>query len=191
MRLLLLTLLAHLTVTAVAAAACPRAPEHVTIDTGRVIIWSDENVAYGCLRSSGRRVRLLDEDSEEGMVLARAAGRFVAFGVEYADKYDSSVWIGRVELWDLRSGRRVRRKELDHLAQGWEPVLRRLELRATGAAAFSISADSSTTSEIWLISRARARRIDRGFAVDAGSLRRAGDEVTWMHGEVQRRAPLQ
>jgi hypothetical protein len=84
----------------------------------------------------------------------------------------------------------VRRKELDHLAQGWDPVLRRLELRATGSAAFSISANSEVPSEVWLLTRTRARRIDRGFGVDAGSLHRDGDTVSWSHDGERRTARI-
>ena len=190
-RLALLVTLSWLSYTSVATAACPRAVKHALADTGRAVVWYDGNRAYGCLRSSGRRVLLLDEDAEDwGMVRPRLAGRYVAFGVDLYDKYDSSVWIFRVELWDLRTGRRVRRKELDHLAPGWNPVLRRLELRATGSAAFSISGNPAVPSEVWLLSRTRTRRVDRGLGLDAGSLRRDDEAVTWTHDGARRTARL-
>jgi hypothetical protein len=45
-------------------------------------------------------------------------------------------------------------------------------------------------SEVWLLTRTRARRIDRGFGVDAGSLHRDGDTVSWSHDGERRTARI-
>ena len=171
---------------AAADAACPKNPKLRLASTSRAVVWNEADRTFGCLRSTGRRV-VLSSDSDEQVVRARVAGRFVAFGVDDYDKYDDTVYLGRVELWDLRSRRRVRLLT-DRIPAGYNPVLRDMELRATGSAACMITTNDG--AEVWLLAASALRRVDRAATIDPKSLRRSATRAMWKNGDSRRSVRL-
>jgi hypothetical protein len=151
---------------------CPPGGTDVVKRAGKAVVFTnDTGTYYGCLRPHGRR-RELDtpDDVYSSISLLRIAGPRVAYAFEAvpeckADCPPDVHATGYVEVLDLRTGRRAVASGIGVSA---------LVLTSSGTAVY-LRGDGLHT-----LSRAKGDRvIDTG---DIGTLRSAGNHVTWTNG---------
>jgi hypothetical protein len=122
-----------------------------------------------------------------GVTTVRVAGRFVAFGVFYQDRSSGNQPLSSVEVWDLKRRKRFHVHDID-VAPVLDPSLADLELRATGSAAYIVTAENYSP-HVWRLAKT-PKLLDEASDTDPWSLRREGDTVYWTSGSRERHARL-
>ena len=153
---------------------------------------------YGCLRSTGRRVRVGSASSDPQSLSEDRVSRTLVAGTSVAVQGSSFVDIGPegeensfLVVADLRRGGRVYRVSVDTGVDSNYEGFATLRLRADGAATWALTAGGGYT-EIDVLGPTARRPTPVAYAkrISTASLAFGGDGVTWLQDGATRTAAI-